>query len=107
MQANLQHRKLNVWSSQREVLKSTDYGAVEGSVRRRRALDGGQLSLCNDRRGSRLAVEHVGSLQKLIGILLLMQEEASGPANNLDAEGVVESPQVLEGELCAEGAVIC
>ena len=48
------------------------------------------------------AVKHAGSLQKLVGILLLMQEEASGTANNLDAEEVVESPQVLEGELGAK-----
>ena len=43
-------------------------------------------------------------LQKLIGVLLLVQEEDSGPAYNLDAKEVVESPQILEGELSAEAS---
>ena len=102
MKAHLLDSVLNVRTRQREVLKSTDDGAVEGSVRRRRTLDGGHLSLCVDRRRSRLAVKHARSLQKLVGVLLLVQEEASGPTNNFDAEEVVESPQVLEGELGAE-----
>ena len=32
---------------------------------------------------------------------MLMQKEASGTANDLDAEEVMESPQVLEDELDA------
>ena len=83
---------LNVQTRQCEVLKRTDDGAVEGSVRRRRALDGGHLSLRINRRGSRLAVKHARSLQKLTCVLLLVQEEASSPALDLDAEEVVESP---------------
>ena len=104
MEAHLLDSILNIRTRQGEVLESTNDAAVEGSVERRRALDGRQLSLCVDRRGSRLAVKHAGSLQKLVGILLLMQEEASGPTNNFDAEEVVESPQVLEGELGAEAS---
>ena len=104
MKAHLLDSVLNVWTRQREVLKCTDDGAVEGSVGRRRTLDGGHLSLRVDRRGSRLAVKHARSLEKLVGILLLVQKEAGGPVHNLDAEEVVESPQVLEGELGAEAS---
>ena len=103
MKAHLLDSVLNVRTRQREVLNSTDDGAVKGSVRRRRTLDGGHLSLCVDERGSRLAVKHARSLQKLVGVLLLVQEEASSPAHDLDVEEVVESPQVLEGKLGAEG----
>jgi hypothetical protein len=87
---------------QREVLKSTDDGAIEGSIGRWRALDSGYLGLRIDRRGSRFAIKHACTLQKLMRVLLLMQEEPSVAADNLDAEEVVESPQVLEGELSAE-----
>ena len=99
MKAHLLDSVLNVRTRQCKVLKRTDDGAVEGSVGRRRALDGGHLSLRIDRRGSRLAIKHARSLQKLVGVLLLVQKEASSPAHYLDAEEVVESPQVLEGEL--------
>lgn len=104
MKAHLLDSILNVRTRQCEVLKRTDDGAVEGSVGRWRALDGGHLSLCIDRRGSRLAVKHARSLQKLVGVLLLVQEEASSPTHDLDAEEVVESPQVLVGELGAEAS---
>ena len=104
MKAHLLDSVLNIRTRQREVLKRTDDGAVEGSVGRRRTLAGGHLSLCVDRRRSRLAVKHARSLQKLVGVLLLVQEEASSPAHYLDAEEVVESPQVLEGELGAEAS---
>lgn len=104
VKAHLLDSVLNVRAHQREVLKTTNDGAVEGSVKRRRTLDGGHLSLRADRHRSKLAVKHAGSLEKIVGILQLMQEEASGPANNLDAEEVVESPQVLEGELGAEAS---
>ena len=38
-------------------------------------------------------------LQELVGVLLLMQKETVSPADHLDAEKVVQRPQVLEGEL--------
>ena len=38
-------------------------------------------------------------LKELVGVLLLMQKETVGPADHLDAEKVVQGPQVLEGEL--------
>ena len=104
MKAHLLDSILNVRTRQCEVLKRTDDGAVEGSVRRRRALNGEHLSLRIDRRGSRLAIKHARSLQKLVGVLLLVQKEASSPAHDLDAEEVVESPQILEGELSAEAS---
>ena len=104
METHLLDSILDIRMRQCEVLKSTDDGAVKGSFGRRRALDGGHLSLSVNRCGSKLAVKYVRSLQKLVGILLLMQEEASGTADNLDAEEVVESPQVLEGELGAEAS---
>ena len=104
MKAHLLDSVLNVRTRQCEVLKRTNDGAVEGSAGRRRALDGGHLSLRIDRRGSGLAIKHTCSLQELVGVLLLMQEEASGMANDLDAEEVVESPQVVEGELGAEAS---
>ena len=99
VKAHLLDSVLNIRTRQCEVLKRTYNGAVEGSVGRRRALDGGHLSLRSDRSGSRLAIKHARSLQKLVGVLLLVQKEASSPAHYLDAEEVVESPQVLEGEL--------
>ena len=34
-----------------------------------------------------------------MGVLLLMQKEAVSPSDHLDAEEVVQGPQVLEGEL--------
>ena len=95
---------LDIRTRQREVLKSTDDGAEEGIVGCWRASDGGHLGLRIDRRESGLAFEHAALLQKLVGILLLMQEEASGTADNLDVEEVVESSQVLEGELDAEAS---
>ena len=45
MKAHLLDSVLNVRTRQCKVLKRTDDGAVEGSVGRRRALDGGHLSL--------------------------------------------------------------
>ena len=48
------------------------------------------------------AIKHACSLQKVVRILLLMQKEACVAPDDLDAEEVVESPQVLEGELSAE-----
>ena len=104
MKAHLLDNVLNIRTWQCEVMKHTDDEAVEGSVGRRRALDGGHHSLRVDRRRSKLAVKHACSLQKLGGVLLLVQEEASGPSHNLDAEELVESPQVLEGELGAEAS---
>ena len=92
MKAHLLDSILNVWMRLCEVLKRTNDGAVEGSVGRRRALNGGHLSLRIDRRGSRLAIKHARLLQKLVGVLLLVQEEASGPEHNLDDEEVEESP---------------
>ena len=104
VKARLLDSVLNVRTRQCEVLKRTDDGAVEGSVGRRRTLDGGHISLRVDRRRSRVAVKHARSLQKLVGVLLLVQEEANSPAHDLDGEELVESPQVLEGELSAEAS---
>ena len=72
MKAHLLDNVLNIRTRQFKVLKRTDDGAVEGSIGRRRALDGGHLSLRIDRRGSRLAIKHARALQKLIGVLLLV-----------------------------------
>src|SRR4051812_26227880 len=102
VEAHLLDNILNIRTRQGEVLESTDDGALEWSVGRRRALDGGHLSLSVDRRGGSLAFEHASLLQNLVGILLLMKMKANSTASDLNAEEVVKSPQVLKGELGAE-----
>jgi hypothetical protein len=71
VKAHLLNSVLKVRPRQGEVLKTTNDGAIEGSIGRRRALNGGYLGLRVDRRGSGLAVEHAGALQLLMRILLL------------------------------------
>ena len=52
--------------------------------------------------GSRLAVKHAGTIEKLMGVTLLLQKEPIWPSNHLNAEEVVEGPQVLQGKLIAK-----
>ena len=104
MKAHLLNSVLKLRTSKSEVLKSTNNKPVEGSIRSRRTIRGRKLGLRINWRSGRLAVKHARSLQKLVGVLLLVQEEASSPAHYLDAEEVVQGPQVLEGELGAEAS---
>src|SRR4051812_29717998 len=86
VEAHLLDIILNVRARQGEVLESTDDGAVEGCVGRRRALNEGHLGLRVDRHGSSLAVKHAILLQDLVGILLLMKMKTSSAASDLNAK---------------------
>src|SRR4051794_28694320 len=63
---------------------------------------GGELGLRVDRRGRGFAIKHTGAVQEIVGILALMKEEAVGATYDLDAEEVVQGPQILEGKLSAK-----
>lgn len=91
MQANLLHRKLNIWSGKREVLKCTSNTAVESNI-------GGSLSGC----GSRLGVGHASTIQQVKSILPLMEEEPGGITSHINAEEEVQPAQVLQAKLGAK-----
>ena len=90
---------LQLRSGKSKVLQGTDDGAIERCIRSRRTISRGQLGLRVD--GSRrwFAIKHSSALEKLMGVLPLMKEEACRTTRHLDAEEVVERTQVLKGEL--------
>ena len=89
VQANLLHGKLNVWSGEREILKSTNNGPIEWSIRRGQALEGRNLGLRVNRSSNRMTVEHASTLKKLVRILLLMKKEAVRAPKDLNAKEIM------------------
>ena len=102
MKTHLLHDILDLWSSQSEVMQSTNDRPVESSIRSRRTIHGRKLGLRINRRSSGLAVKHAGALRELMSVLSLMKEEAIRTTHHLDAEEVVQRTQVLDGELSAK-----
>ena len=95
MKTHLLYGVLNLWSSQSEILESTNNGPVECSIRSRRTIHGRELGLRINRCSGGLAVKHASTIQELMSVLPLMKKEAIRTTNNLDAEEVVQRTQVL------------
>ena len=51
-----------------------------------------------------LAIEHLGTIEDLKGILLLREKEAGAGAMNVDPEKVVKVTEITHGKLTGEGA---
>ena len=99
MKTDLLNNILQVGARQGQVLQGTHNGAVEGRIRGRRALQSRDLGLGVDRRRSGLAVKYASSIEKLMGVALLVQEEPIWPLNHLNAKEVMQGTQVLQGKL--------
>jgi hypothetical protein len=102
MEAHLLNSILQLGAGQSEVLQGANDGAVRRRVRRRYPIRGGELGLRVDGGGRGFAVKHTSAVKELVGVLALMKEEAIGTEDDLDAEEVMQRPQVLQGELGAE-----
>ena len=63
METQLLDNILKIWPSESQILKSTDNGLVERSIRRGRALESRNLGLCVNRSSDRVTVEHAGTLK--------------------------------------------
>lgn len=102
MEAHLLNSILELRSGKCEVLKSTNNRPVEGSIRSRRPICGGELGLRIDRRGRGFAIKHPSAVKKLMSILPLVKKEVIRTSHHLDPEEVVQRTQVLDGELSAK-----
>ena len=99
MKAHLLYHILQIHSGEGQALKCAHNRAIEWSIWCWGSLKGGELGLRVNRSGDGLVVKHADTLKKLMRILLWMKEKAIGSPNNLNAEEVVEQPQVLHGEI--------
>jgi hypothetical protein len=102
METHLLNSILKIRPGESQILKSTNNGPVERSIRRGRALESRNLGLRVNRSSDRMTIEHTGALKQLMRILLLMKKEAVGSPNNLDAKEVMESTQILDGKLVTQ-----
>lgn len=102
MEKHLLDDILDLWSSQSELLESTNNRPVESSIRSRRTIRGIKLGLRINRRGGGLVVKHASVLQELMSVLPLMKKEAIRTVHHLNTEEVVQRTQVLDGELSAK-----
>ena len=102
MQANLLHGKMNVWSGEREVLKSTNNTTVESGISGRLSISGRELRLGLGRSSSRFAIFHASTIQEIKSILSLMKKKSGGITSHINAEEEVQCAQVLQPKLRTE-----
>ena len=89
VETHLLNSILKIRSGESQILKSTDDGTVERSIRRWRALKSRNLGLRINRSSNRVTVEHASMLKELVRILLLMKKEAVRLPNNLNAKEIM------------------
>jgi hypothetical protein len=78
-----------------EALESLDKTLVRHHV----VVVIGELGMCVNGRGARLAVGHAGLLENVDGVLSLVKEEALGVVLHNNPQEVVERAQVLHRKL--------
>ena len=89
METHLLNNTLEMRSDESQILKSTNYRPIEGSIRRWRALKSRNLGFHVNRSSDRMIVEHASTLKELVRVLLLMKKEAIQSPNNLNAKKVM------------------
>lgn len=94
----------NVRARDGQVLKGARQAAIELGVEHWWTVRHGELALGIEGRTDRLAVRHPSTVEDVLGIPGLRQEEAPFVALEVDAEEEAQITHVLDGELGIEPA---